>query len=78
MVSIDIYGRTANYLTTALEAAVMIASLGLFLCQYPDKIRTALWEEGGTLGYNSDPKQRIYFYANYKTPPDIPYIWTQL
>jgi hypothetical protein len=59
------------------ELCVCLAALTLFWYAYPDRYRTKLWQNGGDEGWNSDPKQRIYFYANYKTPPDIPLIWSQ-
>ncbi|PNH38095.1 hypothetical protein VD0004_g8712 [Verticillium dahliae] len=36
-----------------------------------------LWEFGGVEGWNSNPNEGVYFYANYKGPPVIPLIWTQ-
>ncbi|THV54165.1 hypothetical protein BGAL_0033g00380 [Botrytis galanthina] len=51
--------------------------ISLFLIGYPDAIRNALWEEGGQHGFNSNPKMRIYFYANYLQPPEIPFIWSR-
>lgn len=60
-----------------LEAIVCYAPLVLFILAYPDRFRTKLWENGGARGWNSDPKLRIYFYANHKEPPEVPLIWTQ-
>jgi hypothetical protein len=61
------------------EFVLAFASLSLFLGAYvsPDEHREALWLDGGESGWNSDPRQRIYFYANYKEPPPIPLIWGQ-
>lgn len=59
------------------ELCVCLATVILFGFAYPDRFRTQLWQNGGDEGWNSDPKQRIYFYANYKTPPEIPLIWSQ-
>ena len=64
-------------ITTIFEAALVVLSLLLFLHGYPDISRKALWEDGGVNGFNSNPKLRIYFYANYLPPPPIPFIWSQ-
>ncbi|TEY86393.1 hypothetical protein BOTCAL_0009g00200 [Botryotinia calthae] len=60
-----------------IEAHLVITVISLFLVGYPEAARKALWEEGGEHGFNSDPKMRIYFYANYVQPPEIPYIWSR-
>ncbi|EMR84399.1 hypothetical protein BcDW1_6909 [Botrytis cinerea BcDW1] len=60
-----------------IEAQLIITIICLFLVGYPAATRKALWEEGGEHGFNSDPKMRIYFYANYVQPPEIPYIWSR-
>jgi hypothetical protein len=70
-------GFSAFQIGSILEAALVIVNLVLFSYGYPDTSRTALWEEGGSQGFNSDPKLRIYFYANYSEPPEIPFIWSQ-
>jgi len=62
---------------TTFEALIVFAALGVFVAQWPDRIRTELWEDGAINGFNSDPTLRIYYYANHKTPPDVPFIWTQ-
>lgn len=67
----------AFWISTIVEAALVVVNLVLFFYGYPDASRTALWEEGGSLGFNSDPKLRIYFYANYLKPPEVPFIWSQ-
>jgi len=64
-------------ISTIVEAALVAINLVLFSYGYPDTLRKALWEEGGMKGFNSDPRARIYFYANYRKPPTIPYIWSQ-
>jgi hypothetical protein len=64
-------------ISTIIEAALVVINLVLFSYGYPDALRTALWEEGGSKGFNSDPNLRIYFYANYLNPPAIPFIWSQ-
>ncbi|KAF5878050.1 uncharacterized protein Bfra_000217 [Botrytis fragariae] len=60
-----------------IEVQLIIIIISLFLVGYPDATRKALWEEGGQHGFNSDPKMRIYFYANYLQPPEIPFIWSR-
>ncbi|KAI0441791.1 hypothetical protein F4803DRAFT_522214 [Xylaria telfairii] len=62
-------------LTTEFMLACI--TLGLFLSAYPKDFRETLWQIGGEAGWNSNPRLRIYFYANYKVPPEIPLIWTQ-
>ncbi|OTB01685.1 hypothetical protein M426DRAFT_25449 [Hypoxylon sp. CI-4A] len=51
--------------------------MSLLCCAYPERFRKTLWEIGGENGWNSNPRLRIYFYANYQQPPEIPLIWTQ-
>lgn len=59
------------------EFLIICTTLCLFSYGYPDFIRLSLWEEGGARHFNSDPRLRIYFYANHQEPPAIPYIWSQ-
>ncbi|KAH7336326.1 hypothetical protein BKA65DRAFT_31956 [Rhexocercosporidium sp. MPI-PUGE-AT-0058] len=61
----------------AMEASLVLTTLALFSYGYPSAARDALWEEGGIHHFNSNPKLRIYFYANHLEPPVIPYIWSQ-
>ncbi|KAK8876880.1 hypothetical protein PGQ11_001826 [Apiospora arundinis] len=62
---------------TGLELLFSIITFVLFCSAYPDQYRTRLWEIGGENGWNSNPRLRIYFYANYEEPPEIPYVWSQ-
>lgn len=62
---------------TIIETGIILTTLTLFAYGYPNATRDALWEEGGVHQFNSNPKLRIYFYANHLEPPDIPYIWSQ-
>jgi hypothetical protein len=67
-----------SLLITSLEILLAATNLYLFSYGYPDAIRMSLWEEGGAKLFNSDPKKRIYFFANHQEPPEIPYIWSQM
>jgi len=60
-----------------LELAGLTAALALFGIASPDTFRDKLWLAGGVYGYNSNPHDRVYYYANYQTPPKIPLIWSQ-
>lgn len=59
------------------ELLLSILAFVLFCSAYPDQYRTRLWSIGGERGWNSNPHLRIYFYANYEDPPEIPLIWSQ-
>jgi hypothetical protein len=72
--------RTLNRLSmivTIFELILSITLLSLFASAYPDRFRTSLWRDGGSKGWNSDPHQRVYFYANYREAPPIPMIWDE-
>ncbi|OLN97087.1 hypothetical protein CCHL11_02163 [Colletotrichum chlorophyti] len=60
-----------------LEAVVTVGALVLFGVAFPDRFRSRLWTNGGENGWCSNPRLRIYFYANYEDPPEIPLIWSQ-
>lgn len=60
-----------------LELVIIGMSLSITLYAFPDRCRTVLWQYGGTQGWNSNPLDRIYFYANHREPPRIPPIWNQ-
>ena len=64
-------------LILSVEVLVCLVTFTLFCSAYPAQYRTRLWEIGGEHGWNSDPSLRIYFYANYQEPPEIPLIWSQ-
>ncbi|KAK8071298.1 hypothetical protein PG997_011501 [Apiospora hydei] len=55
-----------------LELLFSIATFALFCTAYPDHYRTRLWSIGGEMGWNSNPRLRVYFFANYEDPPEIP------
>ncbi|KAI1102757.1 hypothetical protein F4804DRAFT_312129 [Jackrogersella minutella] len=61
----------------AIEFVLVIATMSLLCCTYPERFRKTLWEIGGENGWNSNPHLRIYFYANYQQPPEIPLVWAQ-
>ncbi|KAK6213792.1 hypothetical protein QIS74_09794 [Colletotrichum tabaci] len=60
-----------------LEAVVVVGALVLFGVAYPDRLRSRLWRNGGEEGWCSNPRLRIYFYANHEEPPEIPLVWSQ-
>ncbi|OAL43481.1 hypothetical protein IQ07DRAFT_293628 [Pyrenochaeta sp. DS3sAY3a] len=64
-------------LATLFELLFSVTLLILFACAYPDRFRTALWQDGGTKGWNSDPHERVYYYANYREAPPIPWLWDE-
>jgi hypothetical protein len=61
----------------ALETLIVITCLSLTLASYPHHFRSSLWAAGAENGWNSDPHERVYFYANYKTLPPVPFIWSE-
>lgn len=61
----------------AVEFSIQLLIFSLFASAYPDRYRSILWLTGGVEGWNSNPELRIYFYANHKEAPEIPWIWTQ-
>ncbi|XP_014560979.1 hypothetical protein COCVIDRAFT_33999 [Bipolaris victoriae FI3] len=60
-----------------VDLILAITLISLFASAYPDRFRTALWRNGGSEGWNSDPQQRVYDYANYRESPPMPLIWDQ-
>ena len=60
-----------------IELPFSIAALALFGIAAPDLYRTRFWQQGSDLGWNSNPNQLIYAYANYK-PIKAPLPWRQL
>ncbi len=59
------------------ELLFSIATLALFGIAHPNLYRTRFWQEGSDHGWNSNPNQMIYAYANYK-PISAPVPWSQL
>lgn len=69
--------RTYSLLPLIFETVVVSVCLSLSLASLPERLRSSLWAAGAKEGWNSDPHERVYFYANYKDPPPVPFIWTQ-
>lgn len=60
-----------------IEFAFTIAALALYGIADPDLYRTKLWQNGSDLGFNSNPNELLYAYANYK-PISVPPVWSSL
>ncbi|KAG9235424.1 hypothetical protein BJ875DRAFT_504034 [Amylocarpus encephaloides] len=62
---------------TLVELGGIIAALALFGIASPNLYRTKLWQIGADNGFNSNPKQILYAYANYRPIPKTPFVWSQ-
>lgn len=60
-----------------VELGLTVALLVLFGIQQPDLIRTALWQAGDDMNFNSSPKVILYAYANYEPLPTLPFVWSE-
>jgi hypothetical protein len=60
-----------------LETLIVTICLSLAFASSPHHLRSSLWAAGAEHGWNSDPHERVYYYANYKTPPPVPFIWSE-
>lgn len=60
-----------------IELIIEVAALALYGIAQPDLYRTRLWKEGSDHGWNSNPNEIIYAYANYR-PIKTPLPWSQL
>ena len=60
-----------------IELPFTVAALALFGIATPDLYRTQLWQEGSNHGWNSNPNEILYAYANYR-PIKTPLPWSQL
>jgi hypothetical protein len=69
--------RSCGKLSLVLESVVVITSLTLSFVSQPYHLRTSLWAAGAAQGWNSDPHERVYFYANYEAPSPVPFIWSE-
>ncbi|KAI9817867.1 MAG: hypothetical protein M1827_000986 [Pycnora praestabilis] len=59
-----------------LEFIFTVPILALFGIASPNLYRTALWQDGSDNGFNSNPNEILYAYANYK-PISVPLVWSQ-
>ena len=64
------------YVLVIIEVPFTISALALFGIADPDLYRTLLWQEGANHGWNSDPIEILYSYANYR-PIATPTPWNQ-
>ncbi|KAK1999558.1 hypothetical protein LX36DRAFT_573984 [Colletotrichum falcatum] len=69
--------KITDKLLLAGDLCISAAAVGLFWSASSGNFREKLWEYGGVEGWNSNPNYRVYFYANYEEPPEIPLIWSQ-
>ena len=60
-----------------IELPLTVAMLALVGVADPNLYRTKLWQEGADHGWNSDPIELLYAYANHKPIP-APTPWNQL
>ena len=58
-----------------LEFLLTIAMLAFVGIADPNTYRTKLWQNGSDLGFNSDPSEILYSYANYR-PIKTPLVWS--
>lgn len=63
------------YIFMILEFPFTVANLTLFGIASPNLYRDILWAEGGKRGFNSEPSDIVYSYANYR-PVKIPMVWS--
>ncbi|KAI9818277.1 MAG: hypothetical protein M1826_001421 [Phylliscum demangeonii] len=59
------------------EFPLIVASLALFGMAAPNAWRTDLWKDGALNGFNSDPIQVVYAFANYRPIPRTAVVWSQ-
>ena len=64
------------FVLLVIEIPLTIALLALFGIADPDTYRTKLWRNGSLKGFNSDPSEILYAYANYR-PISVPLIWSK-
>lgn len=60
-----------------IELAGTVPALALFGIASPDLYRTTMWQIGYQNGWNSDPREILYAYANYAPLPKIPFVWSR-
>ncbi|KAH8704368.1 hypothetical protein GQ44DRAFT_764161 [Phaeosphaeriaceae sp. PMI808] len=73
----DVFLRSMHLTSIVFEFFLILTLLVLFTSASSKEYHTALWQDGGTQGWNSDPHQRVYDYANYRESPPIPIIWDE-
>jgi len=59
-----------------VELPLTVAMLALAGIADPDLYRTKLWQDGSDNGFNSNPNEILYDYANHR-PPNTPMVWSQ-
>lgn len=74
---IDFRHTKPLFIMCLIEFPFTIATLALYGIADPDTYRTALWTQGAQFGWNSDPIEILYSYANY-APIQPPAPWNQL
>lgn len=63
----------------SIEFFLTIAALTLFALAQPDTYRKLLWQDGFDNGFNSNPNEVLYSYANHdRNTLKIPMVWSQL
>ncbi|KAI9742733.1 MAG: hypothetical protein M1835_003023, partial [Candelina submexicana] len=60
----------------ALEFPLTVAVLALYGIAAPDLYRTKLWQDGADNGFNSNPSEIIYSYANHQPVSKTPLVWS--
>lgn len=66
-----------HLLALVVEFVIANVSLAILWIAHANDLRNTLWRIGGEMGWNSNPRLRIYFYANHRQPPEIPVVWAQ-
>ncbi|KAI1128680.1 hypothetical protein F5Y10DRAFT_168912 [Nemania abortiva] len=67
----------AMWIMIIVELALTVTLLVLTALAQPDTYRTKLWQAGYELGFNSNPSVIAFAYANGKSPPTIPFVWSR-
>lgn len=65
------------YALFVIEIPFTIAALALYGIADPNTYRTKLWQVGSNNGFNSNPIEILYAYANYR-PISVPLVWSKL
>lgn len=60
-----------------LELPLTVGMLILSGVADPDTYRSKMWQIGSDHGFNSNPNEILYAYANYK-PIHVPLVWSSL